>query len=128
MSDMSITVDRPARDGGAFNCSPAMALKVDEVSAEYGGDKPFVFWIDGSFQPKVWLVLGDSEQDAYDSFLVIPQVEAQLKFDDDDDRSNYGADYEPDVNDNGVELDAESVQWFATSWAHICRSSGEPIY
>lgn len=111
-----------SRNGGP----EGQSLKVDEVFAEYGGDKPYVFFVENCFQPKIWLVMGDSFEDAYASFCLIPSVEESLAYDEaatlevpEDDRQ---------YNDNGVHIDHESIMGFQTSWAHIVKSDNPPIY
>lgn len=81
---------------------------IHHVVVEYGGSDLFVFCLADCYFPTMYLVAGDSLEDAYDNFLVIPAIEEQVRIED----FEMG-DYDPETvkyNDNNVAIDTDNVQ------------------
>lgn len=105
--------DMPSPSGTPWeNIRPVM------IFADYGGSDLYACFAESGYEPSVFLVAGDSWQDAYDNFLVIPRVVEEIGVKD----FELG-DYDPETvkyNDDGVMIDDEScmcygpvqVSWF----------------
>lgn len=93
---------------------------VVRVIDEYSSGGFFVCFLDDCYDPPMYLVRGDSWDDAYDNFMVDPKIESFIMLDD-------LTDLDPDsvtYNDNGTAVDSDAVMVFGPLTAAQIRLRG----
>lgn len=79
-----------------FRESPDSSGILVTILPDYGGENVYAFWIEDCYTPPVYMVRGDSLEDAWDTFIVSPAPALRHYVLRDDDP--YLSDYIPDWN------------------------------
>lgn len=78
------------------------------VIDEHGGDKLYIMFIADCFDPALYLVLGNSAEDAFENFVCDDKIEEFLKVSPAD-AADYGDEDDWEFNENGTHIDPENV-------------------
>ena len=90
-------------------------MRVRKFVKDSYGPGLYVMWIEDCFDPTIYMVRGESFEDAFAWFICEEKIEAQLRI-----TPEEMGDYDEDsltYNDNGVAVDTEMVCGKILKWA-----------